>query len=188
MAERGYGLESPGGVAWAVGGLLTALAVWLTRRTAAPTVPVRRPIRESLVRVAYVAVYAILTGTGDELAALGDTAGTGSGAGGHRVRAGDPSRHPDPVAPRAKAWLEGATDTGLARKGVVATLVVFGAIRVGLQTLVARHCVRSLRSISRRSRSARGFSAHGHGLRSKPACARNSSAGCCSVAPRRWFG
>ncbi|TXC73226.1 CPBP family intramembrane metalloprotease [Sphingorhabdus soli] len=120
------------------GGLLTALAVWLTRRTAAPTVPVRRPIRESLVLLAYLAVYAVLflgpvmswlrsaipPGPGQELAVIAFKLAI------HLVI-------PILLLRAAKASLEGTTDPGLSRKGVVATLVVFGAILVGLQTLVS---------------------------------------------------
>jgi len=119
------------------GTALTALGWWLTRRSAAPALPVERPKREALALIAYLAVYAVLF-----LGILFTT-----------IKAALPDPATREVAmmafklvihvalPAALLLVVGGKvapmwDSGLRRRGFWPTLIVLGLVLVGLMAAV----------------------------------------------------
>lgn len=115
------------------GGVMSGIAALLTRKTNAPAVPVRRPQRESIVLLIYLAVYAFV--------AFGPVFGAVKNA----LPPG-PTRElvvvgyklvvhlvlPAILIIAAGGWLRGIVDARLRRPGVLLVLVVFSVAMMGL--------------------------------------------------------
>ena len=115
------------------GGVLSGLAVLMTRKTNAPAVPVRRPKRESIVLLIYLAFYAFVA-FGPVMSAVKNALSPG------------PMREsvvvgfklvvhlvlPAMLILAAGGWLRGIADAGLRRPGVLLLLVAFSALMIGL--------------------------------------------------------
>lgn len=143
-AATGY-LAAVGG-SWAlpvallllVGLGFSALALWLTRRTDAPPVPVERPRREAGALIVYLLLYAfvffgpVYTMLTEALAEdpAGEFARLGFKLVVHVVL-------PALLLVALGARLTGMADGGLRRPGVVPTFFVFAIILFGLQALVS---------------------------------------------------
>jgi membrane protease YdiL (CAAX protease family) len=115
------------------GGVMSGVAILLTRKANAPAVPVRLPARESVVLLMYLAVYAFVAfgpvmsavksafppGPAKELAVVGYKLVV------HLIL-------PAILIVAAGGWLRGIVDAGLRRKGVLLILVIFSALMIGL--------------------------------------------------------
>ena len=115
------------------GGVMSGVALLLTRKTNAPAVPVRRAKRESIVVLMYLGFYAFVAfgpvigavkgafppGPGRELAVVGYKLVV------HLVL-------PTILILAAGGWLRGIGDAGLRRRGVLLILVGFSAVMIGL--------------------------------------------------------
>ncbi len=115
------------------GGVISGLALLLTRKTDAPAVPVHRPKRESVVLLIYLAFYALVAfgplfgwlkealppGATRELGVLGYKLVV------HVVL-------PAILILAAGGWLRGIADAGLRRRAVPLVLVSFSVLMIGL--------------------------------------------------------
>ena len=115
------------------GGVMSGVALLLTRKTKAPAVPVAQPKRESVALLAYLALYAFVAfgplftvfksalapGPQRELAIVGYKVVV------HFVL-------PAILILAVGGHLRGIFDIGLRRRGVVALLVLFSALMIGL--------------------------------------------------------
>jgi len=115
------------------GGVMSGLVILLTRKTDAPPVPVRRPARESIVLLIYLAVYGFVV-FGPVFGAVKDAFSPG------------PARElavvgyklvvhlvlPTIIILAAGGWLRGIGDAGLRRRGVLLILVGMSALMIGL--------------------------------------------------------
>ena len=115
------------------GGVISGLALLLTRKTDAPAVPVRRPARESIVLLIYLAFYgfvafgplfgvlkeALPPGPVKELTVVGYKLVV------HVI-------FPAILILMAGGWLRGIVDAGLRRRGVLLILVAFSALMIAL--------------------------------------------------------
>ena len=119
------------------GVVLTGVAVWLTRRTNAPPVPVARPRQESLVIFGYLLVYAFIL--------FGPVSGIVK-----RTLAPGPAQEfvvlayklavhvviPALLIRAVRGHLKGILDAGLRRRGVLLTLGVFSSLMIVLVALL----------------------------------------------------
>lgn len=119
------------------GVLLTGLAVFLTRRTDAPPVPVARPRAESLIVLVYVVVYALVLfgpvsglvknsvapGPAQELVVLAYKLIVHVAVPALLIRA-------------VRGHLQGIFDAGLRRRGTVITLAVFSVLMIVVVALL----------------------------------------------------
>jgi len=115
------------------GGVISGLAVLLTRKTDAPAVPVRRPARESIALLIYLAFYAFIA-FGPVMGAVKDALSPGPlrelTVVGYKILV-----HlvlPTILILALGGWLRGIADAGLRRRGVLLTLVVFSVLMMGL--------------------------------------------------------
>ena len=115
------------------GGVISGLALLFTRKTDAPAVPVRRPARESIVLLIYLAFYAFVAFGplfGVLKAALPQGATRELAVVGYKVVV-----HiilPAIIILAAGGWLRGIPDAGLRRRGVTLILVSFSALMIAL--------------------------------------------------------
>ncbi len=115
------------------GGVMSAVGILLTRKTNAPAVPVVHPRRESVALLAYLAFYTFVV-FGPVATAVKDAFGPG------------PTREvlvvgyklvvhfvlPAILILALGGRLRGIFDAGLARRGVVAVIVLFSVVMIGL--------------------------------------------------------
>ena len=115
------------------GGVLSGLAILVTRKTNAPAVPVKRPQRESIVLLIFLAFYAFVA-FGPVMSAVKNALPPGAVREAvvvgfklvvHLVL-------PAILILAAGGWLRGIADAGLRRPGVLLLLVAFSALMVGL--------------------------------------------------------
>ena len=111
--------------------VLTGLALFLTRKTDAPPVPVAHPKRESLVLLAYLLVYTLIL-FGPLFGMVKDAFEPGR-AQQSAVVAYKLLVHviaPAMLIYAARGHLRGIFDTGLRRRGVAVTLVLFSVLMI----------------------------------------------------------